>query len=108
MRRFFDFAKKWKSNPICMVIPCRECGNKSSRLYQYSDGGFIKAKCSVCGADNLFSKDEFIFLPPFPCPECNKEMKPEQLKIDYANACYTCEGCKIYIRLADLLPDSIE
>jgi hypothetical protein len=100
--------KGWKSNPIRVVIPCRKCRGKSAELYQYSDGGFIKAKCSVCGKDNLFSKDEFMFLPAFPCPKCHREMKPDQLEEDYANACYTCKDCDSYIRFADLLPDKSE
>ena len=83
MRRLRDY-KKWKSYPIRVFIPCRKCGEKSADLYQYSDGGFIKTKCSACGEDNLFSKDEFKLLPPYPCPnKCNQEMEPEQLKEDY-------------------------
>jgi hypothetical protein len=100
MNRLSD--KGWKSNSIRVVIPCRRCSNKSAELYQYSVGGFIKAKCSVCDKDNLFSEDDFIFLPTYPCPKCHREMEPKLL---YKNACYYCEGCDSYIQLADLLPD---
>jgi hypothetical protein len=106
MNRISD--KRWKSYPIRVSIPCRKCGGKSAELYQYSDGEFIKAKCSVCGSDNLFSKDELKLLPPYPCPMCHKVMEPEQLEEDYNNACYYCENCDSYIRLADLLPDKTE
>jgi uncharacterized Zn finger protein len=88
-----------------LVIPCRKCGEQSAELHQYLPGGFIKTKCSECGEDNRFSKDELKLLPTYPCPDCHREMKPEQLKEDYANACYYCENCNSYIRLADLLPD---
>jgi uncharacterized Zn finger protein len=97
--------EKWKSYPIHISIPCRKCGAKTSELYQLLDGGFIHARCSTCGADNPFSKDEFIFLSSYPCPTCHKDMESEQLKEDYENACYYCENCNSYIRIADLLPD---
>jgi len=105
MRRLRDYLKKWKSNPLRVFIPCRKCGKDTAELYQQLEGGLIKARCFECNNPlQPFSKDDFKFLPPYPCPECGKEMKPEQLKIDYANACYTCKDCDVYIRLADLLP----
>jgi hypothetical protein len=94
-------------NPIRVVIPCRKrkCGKESAQLYQLLSGGLIHTRCSACGKDNPFYKEDFEFLPPYLCPECHKEMKPEQLKEDGMNACYTCRDCCLYIRLADLLPD---
>lgn len=92
-------------NPIRVVIQCRKCKEESAELYQYLPHGLIQTKCSACGKDNWFNMAEFKLLPPPPCPECHKEMKPEQLKEDGMNACYTCRDCDLYIRFADLLPD---
>ena len=97
--------RRRKPNLICVIIPCRKCGEKSAKLYQLLSGGFIHTRCSACGADNSFYKEDFEFLPSYLCPECHGQMKPEQLKEDGMNACYTCRNCDLYIRLADLLPN---
>jgi len=108
MRRF-EVGKNARDgkqfNPIPVVILCRRCGENSAELYRFNDRGFIKTRCSVCGADNRFSMAEFELLPPPPCPECRKKMEPKQL--DSGNACYYCKDCNGYFPFAHLLPDRL-
>ena len=103
--RLYD--KGWKSNPIRRFVTCNKCEKETAELYQdLSEGhieGHIKARCLK--GDNpkqSFSKFEVKLLPTYPCPKCHREMKPKLL---FKIACYYCEDCNKYIRLADLLPD---
>ena len=94
--------RRWKPYLIHRVIQCRNCKKESAELYQLLPGGLIHTRCSTCGEDNRFNMTEFSSLQPYLCPDCNNEMRPEQLG---GNACYICKGCNLYIRFADLLPD---
>ena len=97
--------QNWKSYPVRVLGPHRSgCCGKPTLLVQSMDGGFVTANCSKPGCNNMttVSQGDFEALVLWVgCPECRDPMTPQMVDQNYA---YTCDRCRIYVRLADLLP----
>jgi hypothetical protein len=73
--------------------------------------GFVSANCSVCGAKDTLSEEEFKKLSVWvSCPLCQRQMEPHKLseisgdRKLAGNYDYACFVCQRYILLAHLLP----
>jgi len=93
--------KAWRKYPLRLPGPkCARC-DEPTFLFQKSAGGFVKGKCPECGEEQNLS--DFMGLRLWvACPQCQKRMEPAVLPdLNYG---YKCEGCKLFVWLADLLP----
>jgi len=100
-----ETRQAWKSYPVRVVGPSPSgCCQQRTLLVQSMEGGFVTANCSKPGCNNkaYLSWDQFEALNLWvACPECRAGMLAAMVEMNYV---YTCAGCGIYIRLADLLP----
>jgi hypothetical protein len=115
---FFHFAydpeevNGWKSHPVRVRGPrLSRCHAAPTLLVQSMEGGFVTANCSECGAKDTLTASEFLSLALWvSCPECKRQMQSNlmsevkgaaRLASNYG---YACDDCRLYVRLADLLP----
>lgn len=99
-----EIEKIWKIYPV--RIPGQSisrCHNEQTVLVQSMDGGFVTRNCPQCGnKDDTLPRYVFEKLDLWvACPQCKTRMAPEIVDKNYA---FTCRGCDLYVRLADLLP----
>gem|GEM_PF-6760733 len=68
---------------------------------RYSNGGYLKKVCQSCYINVHLSYGDFEALPTvFRCPSCAQMLQYNLLDKNYA---VQCEGCRLYIWLADLV-----
>lgn len=99
-----DTCDGWKSYPVRVALHNRVsgCCSQPLVLVQSMGGGFVTANCYECGRKDTLSESEFKGLRLMvSCPECKRVMAHGYIDKNYS---YHCEGCQLYIRLADLLP----
>jgi len=107
-----DLALAWKCHPLRLLVPePSKCHGMPRLIAQSMDGGFVSANCSECGAKEPFGDADLRNLGCsywLACPVCRGRMvagrvpgssgKPGQ------NYGLTCEACKLYLWLSDLVP----
>jgi hypothetical protein len=113
-----DDSREWKSYPAHVVGPSlSRCHQQPTVLVQSKKSGFVSANCSRCGKPDTLSPRCFERLPLWvSCPSCKRRMEPcvackvrapavgAPCKVD-TNYKYACFRCRLFVLLADLLPD---
>ena len=79
------------------------CHNVPTLLVQSMEGGFVTRNCPECGNHTTLPECTFFNEVDLwvACPQCKRRMERAYVDSNYS---YTCEPCKLYIYLSDLLP----
>lgn len=100
-------AQSWKSHPIRLVSPSpSRCCGEPAIVVQRAAGGFVTVVCTKCQSEDTLAMTEFRNLAAWvSCPKCRRRMSPGLVPPKDQNYGFVCEPCKVYLWLADLLPD---
>jgi uncharacterized protein (DUF983 family) len=97
--------REWKLPLNLAGLSISKCCDEPTRIVRSMQGGFVTRNCPRCkkGPGRILPEHVFNKLKlNLSCPQCG--LKLRNGKDGYGNYVLICDGCRLFVKLADLVP----